>query len=199
MALILITLFCCLCLNSFAQEAPRTEATDSLLEEVYSTALARAFFESNNFDKALEAYENADTVRMSIRDLTNYAMSAFFKQEYQKTIDVALYGIQRRADHLPFYRLAFFSTTELHQTDLARSYARKLFCNGDSSQLYYYDYEYFVRYANQCSTLDADETSALKQSLEALIEHYTLKDEPHRVQYYRRRLQALEPSPHTTK
>jgi hypothetical protein len=169
-----------------------------LLEEVYSTALARAFFESNNFDKALEAYENADTARMSIRDLTNYAMSAFFKQEYQKTIDVALYGIQRRADHLPFYRLAFFSTTELHQTDLARSYARKLFCTGDTSLLYYYDYEYFVRYANQRPTLDADETSALKQSLEALIEHYTLKDEPHRVQYYRRRLQSLISSPHST-
>ena len=42
----------------------------------------RIYYMSNEFDKALAAYDKADKNKMEERDLSDYAMSAFFKQKY---------------------------------------------------------------------------------------------------------------------
>ena len=98
---------------------------------------------SNEFDKALEAYDKADRSKMEERDLSDYAMSAFFKQDYQKALDVAKFGLTKNPRHAAFNRLAFFNSTELKKFDDALMYADALFNKSDSAKFSYYDYTYY--------------------------------------------------------
>ena len=73
----------------------------------------RIYYMSNEFDKALAAYDKADKNKMEERDLSDYAMSAFFKQKYDKALEVAKFGLSKNPRHAAFNRLAFFNLTEL--------------------------------------------------------------------------------------
>ena len=102
----------------------------------------RIYYMSNEFDKALAAYDKADKNKMEERDLSDYAMSAFFKQKYDKALEVAKFGLSKNPRHAAFNRLAFFNLTELKQYDEALKYADALFHNSDSAKFSYYDYTY---------------------------------------------------------
>ncbi|MBQ8948190.1 MAG: tetratricopeptide repeat protein [Prevotella sp.] len=58
-------------LNELRQQRPDV-AVDALAGRIY--------YMSNEFDKALDAYDKADKSLMEERDLSEYAMTAFFKQ-----------------------------------------------------------------------------------------------------------------------
>ena len=112
--------------------------------DVAVDALAgRIYYMSNEFDKALAAYDKADKSQMEERDLSDYAMSAFFKQKYDKALEVAKFGLSRNPRHAAFNRLAFFNSTELKKWDDALNYADKLFHQSDSAKFSYYDYTYY--------------------------------------------------------
>jgi tetratricopeptide (TPR) repeat protein len=98
---------------------------------------------SNEFDKALAAYDKADMSKMEERDLSDYAMSAFFKQKYDKALEVAKFGLSKNPRHAAFNRLAFFNSTELKNFDDALMYADALFNKSDSAKFSYYDYTYY--------------------------------------------------------
>lgn len=121
-------------LNELRQQRPDV-AVDALAGRIY--------YMSNEFDKALQAYDKADKSQMEERDLSDYAMSAFFKQNYQKALEVAKFGLSKNPRHAAFNRLAFFNSTELKNFDEALQYADKLFNHSDSAKFSYYDYTYY--------------------------------------------------------
>ena len=73
----------------------------------------RIYYKSNDFDAALRAYDKADKNLMEERDLSDYAMTAFF------------------------------NSTELQKWDDALAYADALFNKSDSAKFSYYDYTYY--------------------------------------------------------
>ena len=81
--------------------------------------------------------------KMEERDLSDYAMSAFFKQKYDKALEVAKFGLSKNPRHAAFNRLAFFNSTELKNFDDALMYADALFNKSDSAKFSYYDYTYY--------------------------------------------------------
>ena len=103
----------------------------------------RIYYMSNEFDKALAAYDKADKSKMEERDLSDYAMSAFFKAQNQKSLDIAKFGLQKNPRHAAFNRLAFFNSTDLKKYDDALMYADRLFNQSDSAKFSYYDYTYY--------------------------------------------------------
>ncbi len=103
----------------------------------------RIYYLANDFEKALEYYDKADMTKMEDSDLSDYAMSAFFKQENQKSLDIALYGLTRKPRSAAFNRLAFFNSTDLKQYDQALKYADALFHQSDSAKFSYFDYTYY--------------------------------------------------------
>jgi tetratricopeptide (TPR) repeat protein len=80
---------------------------------------------------------------MEDRDLSDYAMTAFFKQKYDIALDVAKFGLSKNPRHAAFNRLAFFNSTELKKWDDALMYADALFNKSDSAKFSYYDYTYY--------------------------------------------------------
>ena len=121
-------------LNELRQQRPDV-AVDALAGRIY--------YMSNEFDKALDAYDKADKNLMEERDLSDYAMSAFFKQKYDKALEVAKFGLSKNPRHAAFNRLAFFNSTELKKWDDALMYADALFNKSDSAKFSYYDYTYY--------------------------------------------------------
>jgi tetratricopeptide (TPR) repeat protein len=121
-------------LNELRQQRPDI-AVDALAGRIY--------YMSNEFDKALAAYDKADKNKMEERDLSDYAMSAFFKQKYDKALEVAKFGLTKNPRHAAFNRLAFFNSTELKKYDDALMYADALFNKSDSAKFSYYDYTYY--------------------------------------------------------
>ena len=105
--------------------------------------MGRIYYMSNDFDAALGAYNKADKSKMEERDLSDYAMTAFFKQKYDVALDVAKYGLTKNPRHAAFNRLAFFNSTELQKWDDALMYADALFNKSDSAKFSYYDYTYY--------------------------------------------------------
>ena len=112
--------------------------------DVAVDALAgRIDYNANDFDKALSYYDKADRTKMEDRDLSDYAMAAYFKQQNQKSLDIAKYGLTRKPRHAAFNRLAFFNSTDLKKFDDALMYADALFNRSDSAKFSYYDYTYY--------------------------------------------------------
>ena len=105
--------------------------------------VGRIYYNANDFDRALAAYAKADKNKMEERDLTDYAMAAYFKQQYQQSLDIAKFGLTKSPRDAAFNRLAFFNNTELGNFDEALSYADALFHRSDSAKFSYYDYTYY--------------------------------------------------------
>lgn len=173
---------------------PQTEAADSIVAEEYTTAFGRVWFDSNDFEKALATYEQADTASMTAHDLSNYAMAAFFKQQYQKSLDLVRYGLTRKPGHAPFNRLAFFCCTELKQYDAARKYADALFLASPPTPLFYYDYHYLVRFLTATPHPVGTDKARLMESYYRLINYYlNEKDDKATARRYAERLLQLDP------
>lgn len=111
----------------------------------YAKAFGSAFFDSNDFDKALAAYDQVPAVSMQEHDLCNYSMAAYFLQQYPKALEVALYGLTQYPQQAALNRVAFFCATELRQYDNAQRYAEVLFHQCGDVKLSYYDYLYYGR------------------------------------------------------
>ena len=135
--------------NVYRKISPRGAV--SKLEELRSqrpdvpvdALIGRIYYMSNDFDAALRAYNKADKSQMEDRDLSDYAMTAFFKQKYDTALDVAKFGLSKNPRHAAFNRLAFFNSTELKKWDDALMYADALFNKSDSAKFSYYDYTYY--------------------------------------------------------
>lgn len=103
----------------------------------------RIYYSSNEFEKAISCFEKADINAMEENDITSYAMSLWFSQKYQKSLDVVKAGLQKNPRDAAYNRLAFFNCTDLKDYDNAMLYADALFNKSDSAKFSYFDYTYY--------------------------------------------------------
>ena len=100
------------------------------------------YYEANDFDKAIENFGKADINKLDGSQLTEYAMSAYFKQNFDKAIEVATTGSQKFPRMSGLNRIAFYSYTDKKDYDNALSFADKLFNQSDSAKFTALDYTY---------------------------------------------------------
>ncbi len=100
------------------------------------------YYEANDFGKAIENFGKADVNKLDGSQLTEYAMSAYFSQKYDKAIEVATAGTQRFPRMAGLNRIAFYSYTDNKDYDNALIYADKLFNQSDSAKFTALDYTY---------------------------------------------------------
>lgn len=187
-------------LNELREQRPDV-AVDALTGRIY--------YMSNEFDKALAAYDKADKSQMEERDLSDYAMAAFFKAQNQKSLDIAKFGLSKKPRHAAFNRLAFFNSTELKKYDDALMYADRLFNQSDSAKFSYYDYTYYgnaLSGANQPDKAIEMYKKALQQEdmdnkakragvIKQLSDAYKSKEDyPNAIKHYMEYLDNMEKS-----
>lgn len=187
-------------LNELREQRPDV-AVDALTGRIY--------YMSNEFDKALAAYDKADKSQMEERDLSDYAMAAFFKAQNQKSLDIAKFGLAKKPRHAAFNRLAFFNSTELKKYDDALMYADRLFNQSDSAKFSYYDYTYYgnaLSGANQPDKAIEMYKKALQQEdmdnkakragvIKQLSDAYKSKEDyPNAIKHYMEYLDNMEKS-----
>lgn len=103
----------------------------------------RIYYSSNEFEKAIECYEKVDLNAMEEADITSYAMSLWFSQKYDKSLEVAKSGLNKNPRDAAYNRLAFFNCTDLKDYENALKYADALFNKSDSAKFSYFDYTYY--------------------------------------------------------
>ena len=98
---------------------------------------------TNDYITVLKYYDFIGKENMDDDALHDYSMTAFYLQQYDKALEMAMFGLSRNPRHVGLNRLAFFNLTELKRYDEALKYADALFHKSDSVQLSYYDYTYY--------------------------------------------------------
>ena len=106
--------------------------------------LADIYYATNKFDKAAELYENyLHSGNSSAADLTKYAMTLFFNQNFEKSLEIANLGLQKTPRSPAFNRLAMYNYVGLKKNDDAILAADRLFNKSDKADFTYYDYTYY--------------------------------------------------------
>ena len=169
--------------------------------------IGRIYYLSNDFTKAIDAYDKADKKMIEDRDLTDYAMAAFFKQNHQKALDIALIGLSRKPRSAAFNRLAFFNSTDLKDYDAALRFADRLFNQSDSAKFSYYDYVYYGKalagagqhekaigmYQKALQQEDLDNKAKRAGVIKDLSDAYKQREDyPNAIKYYQEYLQNID-------
>ena len=94
---------------------------------------------TNDYITVLKYYDFIGKENMNEDALHDYSMTAFYLQQYDKALEMAMFGLSRNPRHVGLNRLAFFNLTELKRYDEALQYADALFHKSDSAQFSYYD------------------------------------------------------------
>ena len=167
----------------------------------------RIYYMSNDFDKALAAYDRADKTKMEERDVVDYAMAAFFKQKNKKSLDIAMLGLAKKPRSAAFNRLAFFNSTDLKEYDHALRFADALFNNSDSAKFSYYDYVYYGKalsgagqhekaiamYKKALEQEDLDNKAKRAGVIKDLSDAYQKREDyPNAIKHYEEYLQTIE-------
>ncbi len=106
--------------------------------------LADIYYATNKFDKAAELYENyLKSGNSSSADLTKYAMTLFFNQNFEKSLEVANLGLQKSPRNPAFNRLAMYNYVGLKKNDDALVAADNFFNKSDKPEFTYFDYTYY--------------------------------------------------------
>ena len=106
--------------------------------------LADIYYTINKFDKAAELYENyLKSGNSSAADLTKYAMTLFFNQNFEKSLEVANLGLKKTPRSPAFNRLAMYNYVGLKKNDEAILAADRLFNKSDKADFTYFDYTYY--------------------------------------------------------
>lgn len=132
----------------------------------------RIYYSSNRFDKAIESYSKVDMNKLDNTDITNYAMAAYLKQDFKKSLEIATFGVQKSPKEAAFNRLAFFNSTDLKDYDNALKYADALFNKSDSAKFSYLDYTYYGHALMGAKQYD----NAIVQFKKALAENIDRKE-----------------------
>lgn len=104
---------------------------------------ARIYYSANMLGKSMQAYEKVDRSKLEDVDITNYAMAGYLSQHRQKSLDMALYGLNKNPRNAAWNRLAFYNYTDEGKIEDALKYADRLFNASDSAKISGYDYTYY--------------------------------------------------------
>lgn len=129
----------------------------------------RVYYSNNEFENAINSFSKIDLNNMEESDLTSYAMSLWFTQQYDKSLEVAKSGLKKNPRDAAYNRLAFFNSTDLKDYDNALVYADALFNKSDSAKYSYFDYTYYGN-ALSGAKRHAEAIEMYKKALEQDIE-----------------------------
>ncbi len=102
---------------------------------------------SGNMKKAIEYYNKVDKSKMNEPQLASYSTDLFLTGDFEKSLEVAQYGVQKAPRYAAFNRLSLYDYTELKNYTDALVYADRLFNASDSAKFSAFDYQY-VGHAN---------------------------------------------------
>ena len=126
---------------------PSCVAADKKLAEVY--------YLNNKFDKAAEAYAHfINTPEATEDDLTKYSFALFLNHDFEKSLQIALMGLQKNPRDAAFNRLAMYNYTDLKRYDEAMKAADAFFKESDKADFSYLDYMYFGHLLNAVKKYD---------------------------------------------
>lgn len=164
--------------------------------------LAGIYYDANKLDKALELYDAMSIDSLNDEDLVQYALSAFLKKDYVKSLQLAETGHGRSPRNPVFNRLKLYNDAELKNYDAALRDAEALFHNSDDAKLQYKDYIYYGYVLNGLGrTKDAIEqfNIALEKNTDepGIRKHISdayanIKDYDNAIKYYKDYLNSLK-------
>ncbi|RRD02087.1 tetratricopeptide repeat protein [Prevotella sp. OH937_COT-195] len=102
---------------------------------------AHSFYNTGNYDKALEYFLKSDINKLEESHLTEYSVTATSLGNREKALEVAKVGISKFPANISFVRLALINTIGLEKFEEALGYAEKLISNegeNNSGDLCYY-------------------------------------------------------------
>ncbi len=102
---------------------------------------------AGNMKQAIEYYSNVDLSQMKEGQLASYATDLFLTGDFDKSLEVAQYGVGKAPRYAAFNRLSLYNYTERKEYDKALEYADRLFNASDSAKFSAFDYQY-VGHAN---------------------------------------------------
>ena len=134
--------------NLMAKSSPESsyDALEQLRTNVpgYPVDVLAAEIADRNGDmkKAIEYYNKVDKSKMEDGQLASYATDLFLTGNYDKSLEIAQYGVQKSPRSAAFNRLSLYNFTEKKDYEKALNYADKLFNASDSAKFTAFDYQY---------------------------------------------------------
>lgn len=167
---------------------------------------ARIYYSSNMLDKSMQAYEKVDKSKLEDVDITNYAMAGYLSQHRQKSLDMALYGLNKNPRNAAWNRLVFYNYTDEGKIEEALQYADRLFNASDSAKISGYDYTYYgqaylanKQYDNaidmfkKALTANAESKDLANSNKKSLSDAYLAKgDHANAISYYEEYLKNVK-------
>lgn len=118
-------------------------------------ALADIYYNSNQFDKAVEVYSLfINSPEADEEDYVQYAFSLFLNHDFERSLQVAEKGLERNPRHAAFNRLAMYNHTDMKQYEKGSKAAEQFFQNSDNPEFTYLDYLYYGHLLNALKQYD---------------------------------------------
>ncbi len=97
---------------------------------------------AGDIKKAIEYYSKVDKAKMDNGQLGAFATDLFLSAQFDKSLEVAQFGLQKSPRYAAFNRLSLYNYTEKKDFEKALVYADKLFNASDSAKFSAFDYQY---------------------------------------------------------
>lgn len=104
---------------------------------------AEIYDRAGNISKALEYYNKVDKNQMEDYQLVSFALNYFLKSEFDKSLEIAQFGIKKFPSNAALNRINFFNLTNLKRYDEALQYADALFNKSEKTKITESDYLYY--------------------------------------------------------
>ena len=102
------------------------------------------FYGANKLDKAVEHYGKVDLNQLKDNYLTEYATAELLLANSKKSLEVALFGVNKNPRSAAMNRITFYNYTDLKDYKNALKYADALFNKSDSAKISARDYQYYA-------------------------------------------------------
>ena len=116
--------------------------------------IARIYANLGQLSDAVEYYGNESLDNLDSEDLKDYATDLFLKHEYQKSLDVAKFGIGKFPKLAPISRLALYNSVELKDYKEAVKYGDYLFTKTEKHKNTWQDLYYMALACQGANQLD---------------------------------------------
>ena len=101
------------------------------------------FYGANKLDKAVEHFAKVDLNQLKDNYLVEYATAELLLANSQKSLEVALFGVNKEPRSAAMNRITFYNYTDLKDYKNALKYADALFNKSDSAKISARDYQYY--------------------------------------------------------
>ena len=167
---------------------------------------AEIYDKAGNISKALEYYNKVDRNQMEDYQLVSFALNYFLKGEFDKSLEVAQFGITKFPANAALNRICFYNLTNQKKYEEALKYADALFNKSEktkiteSDYLYYghaylgmKDYDKAIEMFNKALENNSDNKQDRSDALKNLANAYTAKgDYTNAAQKYEEYLKTLD-------